>query len=1051
MESFNASILTSNRAFCTLEKAVVLAVFCLILTPSLQLLAQTGTLTGTVRDAATAIPLPNANIVLNGTDLGASTDNDGNYEITAIPAGDYTLVVTYVGFRRQELDVQIGAGENQAQHFELSEDYLGLEEAIVTGYGVRERSAVTSSITKLSAEELQPLSGASTDALLQGQAAGVTVLRSSGTPGAGVSVRVRGSTSISGSNQPLFVVDGVPVSSDDFSQLGMGNQGLNALSTIDPGDIESIEVLKDAAATAIYGTRAANGVVIITTRRGQAGRTQIDADISLGSTWYNETPSLLTGPEYIAVRNEGIFNDDEAGIWASAVGAPFAVLPANFFNGGFFPGSRDTPYGVPNEQKTTPFFDAITNPGLLQTYRLTFSGGNVRTRYLASASYHNTEGAIINSGFERLGARLFVDHSWPNDRARVSANVTYSRSLNERIFNDNTITGVITNALLAPPNQPIRTTDGEFNLNFPFENPLVSAEVDVNAVDTKFLGSMTFEYDLTSTLKTSLRAGLDRFDLRDEQFSPSFTLRGRPFGSATSGSVFNQTWIAEATITYNNLFAALHGLNLLAGLSFLERDIETVLASGSTFASDEIRRVNGSVARGGSGIASSNGLQSYFGSMEYSFRNKYLATATVRMDGSSRFGDENRFGIFPAFSLGWNLHEERFLQPASWIEELKLRSSLGWTGQQEIGNFASLGLFSAGGSYDNFPSLSPSQLANPDLKWETTRQINLGMDIGLFQGRLGIIADVYRKETEDLLLAVPIPGTSGFAAVTQNVGEIVNEGVELTLNTINLRGRHFTWRTSLNLTSNRNEVLALNLDQPFDTGFASRVAVGQPLGVFYGWQTEGIFRSIEDVRAHATQNFFTSPGDVKFADLNGDDRITTDDRTFIGDPNPDFFGGFTNTFTFYGLELNAFLQFSIGNDVFNGTRQTMLDVGGEQGTSGDIRNRWQPGNPDTDIPRATFFDFNDNSRTSDLFVEDGSYLRLKALSLSYRFPARFLSTLKMRSLRMYFVGENLVTLTGYEGLDPEVSTFDRSNTSFGTDFFTYPQTRSFTFGVDLGL
>ena len=1012
---------------------------------------QSGRLSGTVRDVLTATPLPNANLILEGTTYGTSTDVEGNYEIINIPEGEYTLVVTYVGFRRQEVQLQIVEGQSIVQHFNLSEDYLGLEEAVVTGYGTRERRAVTSSITKISSESLQQLSGTSTDALLQGQAAGVTVLRSSGTPGAGVSVRVRGATSISGSNQPLFVVDGVPVSSDDFSQLGLGNQGLNALSTIDPGDIESIEILKDAAATAIYGTRAANGVVLITTRRGQAGRTQIDADISLGSTWFDNEPDLLNGPEYIAVRNEGIFNDDAVGIWQAVTGVPFSSLPQNFFNGGFFPAGRDTPYGVPNEQITTPFFNAITNPGLLQTYRLTFSGGNIRTRYLASASYHNTEGAIINSGFERLGARLFIDHDWPNNKARISANVTYSRSLNERIFNDNTITGVITNTLLAPPNQPIFDENGDFNLNFPFENPLVSAEVDVDAVDTKFLGSVTFEYDLTNTLTTTLRAGLDRFDLRDDQFSPRFTLRGRPFGSVTSGSVFNQTWIAEATLSYSNTLSNAHIINLLGGISFLERDIENILAQGSTFATDEIRRVNGSVSRGGTGIASANGLQSYFGTLDYGFRNKYLATATLRIDGSSRFGSENRFGVFPAFSLGWNLHEEPFFRTSAWIEQFKLRTSLGWTGQQEIGNFASLGLFTASGSYDSFPSLAPSQIANPDLKWETTRQLNLGLDTGFFDGRVGLILDVYRKETDDLLLAVPIPGTSGFASVTQNVGEIHNEGIEISLNTVNITRESFSWRTSVNLTSNRNEVKALNLDQPIDTGFASRVAVGQPLGSFYGWVEDGVFRSRDEVFAHAFQHPLTTAGDYKYRDLNGDDRISTDDRTFIGDPNPDLFGGVTNTFTLKGFELSLFLQFSLGNDVFNGSRQVMLEVGGDTGTSGDIRDRWLPSNPETNVPRASFFDFNDNTRTSSAFIEDGSYLRLKALSISYDLPRRFTNAMSLRSLRLYLIGENLITFTGYDGLDPEVSTFDRSNTSFGTDFFTYPQTKSITFGVKLSL
>ena len=1004
-----------------------------------------GTIEGIVTDADLGTPVPGVNIRLEGATLGASTDVDGRYSFNA-PAGDYTLVVSFVGYSTQRVQISVPPSESIEVNFDLAQDALRLDEAVVTGYSTRERRNLATSISTIDGSTINELPAASADAALQGRAPGVTVLRSSGTPGSGVSVRIRGATSISGSNQPLYIVDGVPVSSGSNSAIGVGNQGLNALATVDTGDIESIEVLKDAAATAIYGTRAANGVVIITTKRGRAGQTRINAETSVGVSSIQSDFAVLSGADYLRARNEGVVNQFGDRFGLQFYGDPEAPTVAS-----------------------SNFFEEVQQEGLVQNYRLGLNGGNESTRFLVSAGFVDEEGAIIRSGFQRLNGRVNVDHT-PNERALLQANVSYNRGIFNRVENDNNIFGVITNALLSSPAIATRDSLGEFTPGnqFAFDNPVAAAQVFNEAVDTKFLGNVTLSYEVAPGLRARLNAGLDRADLNEDQFAPSFSRQGGGIGSAFSAVTTNQTWIGEGSLNYRRLFNDVHDLSVLGVVSAQRDEFERTFSSGDNFAGDQSIRVNAAATTDGGSTGSANSLLSFLASTDYSYDGRYLLTLTGRVDGSSRFGEDNRYAIFPALALGWNLHEEAFADGLGWLDLFKLRGSAGITGNQTgIGNFDSRALYGFGSSYAGRPGAQPTQFANPSLRWETTTQISGGVDFGVFNGRLSGTVEAYNKDTQDLLLDVPIPETSGFGSYTANIGSIQNRGIEFALTTQNVRARNFLWTTTINLATTENKVLAIENDEPFSTGFASRVAVGQPLGAFFGYETDGLILDADQLCTDPTgeacasgspfQQSGTRVGDVRFVDQNNDGIINDDDRTFIGDPNPDLYGGITNAFNVMGFDLNAFVQFSLGNDVFNASRQFSEVPGGSFGTAAVIADRVQFDadgnviNRDATVPRATNSDPNDNDRDSDRFVEDGSYVRLKTLTLGYTVPPRFLQQLGGRSLRLYVLGENLITATDYSGLDPEVSTFDRSNTSFGTDFFTFPQTRRVIVGLQLGL
>lgn len=1028
-----------------------------------------GSLTGTVSDSQTGDPLPGANVLIQQLGVGASAALDGTYTVENVQPGTYNVRVTFLGYRTINREVTISAGTN-TQNFSMQLDFLGLDEMVVTGYGEVRRDQLSTSIARVSADQIADISIGSTDALLQGIAPGVEVVRTSGTPGGGTRVRIRGASSITASNEPLYVVDGVPVTSGSFSNVNVGGQGLNALSNINPEDIQSIEVLKDASAAAIYGSRGANGVVLITTKRGAAGPTRFQAGYRAGTTEFANKLDMLDGPSHIMAMVEGAWLDYKAiGIpglewegsdYASRLAEVRQWTPALFGNSfenvvgvSFITDHLDNPSAAP----TTRWQDEVFGTGQTRNLYLNASGGDDRTRFYVGGTYFGEDGVMRNAGFTRLSGRVNLDHVI-SDRSNVRTSIGYKRSESNRLENDNNIFGVLTNAVLSAPSAPVLNEDGTYNPTVAaFSNPVAATEVMNDALNTRFTGNVELDYELFRNLVVVGKLGLDRFDLQENQFAPSYTNQGSPLGTAFSSIRLNQTWLTEIQARYNNVFRDRHFVDAIAVVSYQENLNEYTASDGDFFPSDQIRSVNSAAVTEGYSFGTSYGLESYTARVNYAFNNRYVLTASARLDGSSRFGEDYRYGFFPAVSGAWRISSERFMQNFDFLEELKLRASVGITGNQEIGNFSSLGLFGVS-TYGGFPGLAPSQLSNPDLRWEETTQYNLGLDITLFDNRISTTIDVYQAYTENLLLSRPVPATSGFATFTTNIGALENRGIEFSLRTVNVQTTNFSWVSDFNISTNENKITSLYNDEPFSSGFASRVAVGQPLGAFYGYVSDGIWATQEEIDAadidFSASNTDPSPGDIRFVDVNGDGVVNADDQTIIGDANPDFFGGFRNTFSYRGFELMAFLQFSVGNDIYNNARAFYGMPGyiPGWGVFATAADRWTPDNPDGNAPvqRASFLDWDNAQRDSDFFIEDGSYLRLKTLRIGYTFTGQQLSRIGLNSARIFAVGQNLITLTGYTGLDPEMNTFDRSNTAFGTDFFSYPQARTLEVGIDLG-
>jgi TonB-linked SusC/RagA family outer membrane protein len=1048
--------------------------FAFLLVPTFAL-AQNGTLSGRITDGQTNEALPGANVYLVELGKGASTNIDGEYRITNITPGTYTLTSSYVGYKKYETQIEIESGENTLD-IELTPDLLGLEEVVVTGYGAEvEKGNLTSSITKVGADDIETVNTSNPSSMLQGKAAGVQVVQNSGTPGGGLFIRVRGSTSINATNEPLYVIDGIPVDNSSNAYIGVGNQGLGGLSNLNPNDIESIEILKDASATAIYGARGANGVVLITTKKGSAAETKLDFSYAHGVKEFPNQQDMLGAEGFIKTYVDGLYGDffgyyDAQGnsTWGTYNDRYTAM--SNFLAGfgltfGSYAGlSEIDDYGAdPAAAPSTDWQDAVFETGVTDEFSLSAQGGDVKTRYYLSGNYYNENGIMRNSGFERLAGRLNLDHSI-NDRATINARVSYSRSVSERIENDNNIYGVLTNAILSNPTRPIYNDDGTFNPNigFAFSNAVAASEVKNDALRTRFIGNVDLNYDITDYITVTGTFGLDRYDLKEDQFAPSFTNQGSPLGNAVASVGFNQTWVTQYRINYNQNFDE-HDVNAVGVVEFQETKFERTFSTGEQFPSDELRTINSAANTTGGSFASTNGLESYTARINYAYDSRYLLTVTGRVDGSSRFSEDNKYGFFPSASIAWRITNESFMDNVDLFDNLKLRVSAGITGNQGIGNFSALGLFGVV-SYSGLPALAPTQLANPDLKWEQTTQYNIGVDMDLLDERISFSADAYLKDTKDLLLNRPVPATSGFTSYTSNIGSMENKGLEFTLSTVNIRTQDFRWRSDLNISINRNKVKELYQGQPFSSGFASRVQEGQPLGAFYGYITDGIWNTQQEIDDYvaAVQSEFPSltagdivgaaiPGDVRFKDVNGDGVFNAEDQKIMGSAEPDFQGGFTNTLNYKGFELRAFLQFSVGNDIYNNNRGFTEHFGYAYNHTTKALDAWTPDNTDTDVYRSSWFDSNQNTRDSDLFIENGSYLRLKNLTLSYNLPVDLIDRIGLRSLRVYATGQNVFTITDYSGLDPEINTFDGSNTALGTDFFVYPQARSFVFGVNIGL
>ncbi len=1050
----------------------------LLMAPLTALGQDTGTVRGTVLDGQTDETLPGANVTLPGPTIGAATNADGTFRIPDVPTGSYTLEVSFVGYESATREITVQEGSTTQLTIRLEPSGESLQEVVVTGYSQQERQKLSTSLSSVDSEDLESNINTSAESALQGKVAGVTISSTTGGPGGGFQVRVRGATSVNASNQPLYVVDGVPVAQGQFTDGFTGQQTVNnALSNVDVSNIASIEVLKGPAATAIYGTRASNGVVLIQTKGGTTGQNDVSFNYSVGSTELpqSRTPDVVTGPEFSRIMREAYRNDcpqlfgisectDDQKQTSESILAGEGVI--------FASGTPDPedPSTFPDSTQTTfDYVDRIQRATALKhDANFSYSGGQTvqdgsSFRYFVSGNLTAEEGYLNQQNFLRYGGRAKLNYSWAENRANVSVNVGYNQTANDVQENDNNIDGVLTNALLGPPFEPFfdENEPGGFNQEGgAFSNPLSIAEIKRELVNTKFLGNVQFSYDFLPSLSARVSGGLDRFDQNEEVFAPSFTREGAPRGSGQNDIFTYSNYVLDATLNYDQTFGERHDIVAVGGASVEQTLRERLEVLGDRFPSDQLQVLSAAAnVSGGSGqIKSATGIQSFFGSVDYAYGNRYLGKLTARADGSSRFGANNRWGFFPAASLGWNIHEESFLEGAAWISQLKLRASGGFSGNQEFGiNGTNMFTFPAQQLYGNnvyagSPGFSPGQLANPNLQWESTRQVNFGLDFGFFDQRLTGTVEVYQKDTDNLLLTRPLPNTSGYTGIQSNVGGIQNQGIEFQISSVNIQTENFRWTTELNASSNRNEVTSLvEGTETIERGFASVIQEGAPLGAFRGWEVDGIFDNQEEIDNHADQSPGTSPGDFRFVDQDNDGDIDAEDRTIIGNPQPDVFGGFRNTLQYRGLQLSAFVQYSYGSDVFNATKQFFGMPGFIFSTKDEILDRWTPENKDTDVPRATLFDPNNNGRESSYFVEDGSYARLKSVTLSYQLPTSVLDQIQLDNARIFVSGKNLLTITGYSGLDPEINSFGQNNVVQGNDFFTQPIPRFIQAGVEIGI
>jgi TonB-linked SusC/RagA family outer membrane protein len=962
---------------------ILLLLFTLILGT---LKAQDIPISGKVTSATDELPIPGVTVVVKGTTRGTVTDINGIYSLEA-PSGG-VLQFSYVGMKKEEIPVN---GRRKID-LVMEEEKIDLGEVVVMGYSSDSKKLISGSFGLVNEDEIKTIPLRTIDGVLQGKAAGMTINQNSGTPGGQNSIKIRGGSSINASNQPLIVIDGVPAITGSYGQIGYSGQEIDALSDVNPNDIEQVTILKDASATAIYGSRASNGVILITTKKGSLQKTSVNLNTSYG--WQTlpkeRLPELMNAAqwnEYKGTNVQGIDTD-----WMSEI---LQVAPTS----------------------NTEF---------------SLSSGNDKTRLFLSGSYYNQDGTVKATSFDRYSGRMNVDHKLTKNLT-VGAGVSMMYSKNTRIEGDQTLFGPLPNALSIPAIYPVYNEDGTYNELGPYANPVaIINETDNVAFTNRNNGNIYLEYKFLDGFTFTTKWSADIYNLREHGYDPVTTRQGAKYnGLGIEGTTYVSNLVSSNVLQYATTLSEKHNIEALAGYSFEKYARRSTYIEAIDFPNENFQYITSAgTIRAASAAALNRGMNSYFGQFKYNYLYKYIITLTARADGSSKFGENNRYGYFPAASVAWRMAEESFMSGHAWISELKLRASYGLTGNDGISDFASLGLYGGGFNYGGNSGTAPIQLPNPDLKWETTVQTGFGVDFGIFEDRVMLNADVYFNKTSDLLLARPLPPSTGFGSIFANIGNLENKGIELVLNTENLRGA-FTWTTSLNFAANRNKVTKLYNGQPIaDLGRGSNwVMEGEPIGIFMGYNCLGVD---------------PTTGNLVYEDISKDGIITSADLTKTGDPNPDFTIGMTNTFSFRNFDLSIFLQGVYGNDVFNGTRIYLESGTGEDNQTTTMLRRWMKPGDITDVPRAG--DGNISSR----FIENGSYMRIKNVSLGYNFPKTLLKRAGIKTARVYVSGQNLFTFTSYSGMDPEVNYYGNSNIVMGTDFFTYPQSRTILLGLNLG-
>ena len=1038
--------------------------------PDVGLAQQAQTVTGTVTSDEDGSGLPGVTVLEKGTNNGTVTNVDGVYSI-AVSEGA-TLVFNSIGFLAQEVAV----GGRSVVDVVLITDVKALEEVVIVGYGTQKKKDLTGSITSVTGDDINQVSSATFDQMLQGKVPGVQISQTTGAPGGNVNVLIRGISSITGGNQPLYVVDGYPIGtggggsdmrigSATMSASGMANMTqnrVNPLASINPADIESVEILKDASATAIYGSRGANGVIIITTKRGKRGESQLNFNASYGVQEVANKLDMMNSQQYAQYVAEG---RDHARVFAGGAmddpneirGAAHRVRP-EFRN----PSSITV---------NTDWQDVIFRTAPVQNYQLSASSSTDKMRMYFAGNYFNQQGVILTSDYQRFTLRSNIDADI-SDKLTIGSSISgsygYGRfPLTEGHYGEG---GVLMNALSAGPTIPVYDDQGNPYFNQADVTDGLGFLANVLAVldgysDNRKVADVLInnyvEYQITEglSLRSTLGATYNTNTIKLWRSSavPFFTTLNYP---ATAGvSKFSTiNYLNENTLSYKRLIQERHSFDVLAGFTSQKNSTDRISAGASDFPSEYVPYISAGIVNTGTHTISEWSMLSLMGRVNYSFDGKYLFTATVRRDGSSRFGQNNRWGTFPSFSVGYNVSDEPFMETVDFINNLKFRASYGIAGNNAIGNYTHIGLLGSSTYVDGnqrIPGVVPSSLSNYDLTWERSKQTNIGVDLSLFNDRISLTADVYRDLKTDLLLAVGLPAASGFTSSVQNIGNIENKGVELGLQTVNVRAGRFEWSSALTLSANKNEVLALATEG--ERIFNSPVHIteeGHPIGSFYLLNQIGVFKNQEELAGAPVQHPRTGPGDPRFEDVDGNGVINLDDRKILGDPWPDYTWGLENRFTFGDLTLRVFLNGQQGSYSYFQAGTTILNMAGVQNQLLLSENRWRsendPGNGM--VPRA----IRSNhalafSPENGRFLFNSSFTRIRNVNLSYNLPESLSSRMSLKGLSVFIDILNLHTWTDYPGYDPESSTSGDNVAVAGYDAMSYPLPRTYTFGIQLTL
>jgi TonB-dependent starch-binding outer membrane protein SusC len=982
-----------------LKRGLLSAILTFIL--SFGVSAQTVKVTGTVRDVSN-VPLVGVTVVEKGTTNGTMTDADGQFALT-VP-DKHILQISMIGFKTQEIEVNGTAPINIV----LAEELTAIDEVVVVGYGTVKKKDVTTAVSTVSTQDIQERPMISAATAIQGKAAGVTVIQPNGEPGASMVVRVRGNTSINASNDPLYVIDGVPMTNIDF---------------LSANDIESIQILKDASSAAIYGSRAANGVVLITTKNGIKGNTRITLNTSLGFTNVEQQVQSLNVAQYKDLMDEL--------------------------------GAATIPDGLTDK---TDWFNEAYRRGSAQNYQLSFAGATDKTSYYVSGGYIKEVGVIEVAYYQRYNLRANLDTQIKN-WLKLSTNLAYSDYSNNGIISGegSNRAGVILSVINTPTYAPIWDPDhpGQYYNNFygaqvtsPVENMSRTAD-DVN-LNNRLIGTISGDATILKGLTFKSSLSLDRTYNNSTTFlDPIKTAYGRSqYGSAGDNRSLSTVYVFDNILTLDKKFGE-HSLNIVGGTSWTKSHWTQTYLGTSHFIDGSVKTLNAGnkVEQWGGTSASDWAIMSFVGRLAYNYQSKYLFTANFRADGSSKLAPGHKWGYFPSFSAAWRMSAEPFMQGLTAIHDLKLRVGWGQVGNQSgIGDYGYLGLYDyqrinwwETGQSNALPVLVPATMENTDLTWETTTTSNIGMDVSLLKGRLAVSVDAYYKYTTNLLMNITLPSTAPVSNLVRNEGEMSNKGFEFTIDSRNLEGE-LKWSTNLNFSLNRNKVEKFTLQQVYYYGQTSeatsenivRMTPGIPLSQFYGYISNGVD---------------PETGNLIYKDINNDGKVNLSDKTYIGDPNPDFVYGFTNTFTYKGFSLNIFFQGSQGNDIYNASRMETEGMYDAKNQSTRVLDRWRRPGQITYMPKAT--SAKDNLLASTRFIEDGSYLRLKTLTLSYDLSLQIMKKWKISKVQPYFTAQNLLTFTNYKGFDPEVNQFGGSALVQGVDWGTYPHSKSYIFGLNV--